>query len=70
MVAQAKLGDMSGLRLLADLTGAKALSNQPPQTPHRPLLDWTPQHLAAQPNWHEPSDPDVDTGFGGREPEN
>jgi len=69
MVAQAKLGDMSGFRLLADLTGAKALGNQQPQKPHRQLLPWTPEHLTEQPNWQEWSDPEVDTGFGGREPE-
>ncbi|MGA2651862.1 MAG: hypothetical protein ABSF28_15125 [Terracidiphilus sp.] len=70
IIKKAKLGDMSGLRLIADLTGAKAQCNQPPQKPHRPLLNWRADELAAQPKWHEPSDPEVDTGFGGREPEN
>jgi hypothetical protein len=70
IVAKVKLGNISGARFLDEITGAKAQRNQPPQKPHRPLLPFTPEQLAAQPKWQEPSDPEVDTGLGGHEPEN
>ncbi|MGA2850774.1 MAG: hypothetical protein ABSE46_17385 [Terracidiphilus sp.] len=70
IVKKVMQGDINGVRFLDEVTGAKAQRNQPPQKPHRQRLPWTPEHLAAEPNWHEPSDPEVDTGFGGRELEN
>jgi hypothetical protein len=70
VVAKVKRGDISGVRFLAEITGAKAQCNQPPQKPRRPLLPFSPEQLAAQPNWQAPVDPESDTGFGGREPEN
>jgi hypothetical protein len=70
IVQKAKDGDISGLRLLADLTGAKVLSSQPPKKPRPRLLPSSAEYLAGQAKWHSQSDPEVDTGFGGREPEN
>jgi hypothetical protein len=69
VVEKAIRGDMNGFRLLADLTGAKAQSTQPPKKAHRQILPWRADDLAADPEWQAPRDPEVDTGEGGREPE-
>jgi len=70
VVNKVKKGDINGARFLAEITGAKAQCNQPPQKPHRQLLAYSPDQLAAQPEWPDSHDPESDTGFGGREPEN
>ena len=70
IVAKVKLGDISGARFLDEIIGAKAQRNQPPQKPRRSSIGMSVNHLTEQPEWHEPSEPEVDTGFGGREPEN
>jgi len=70
IVKEVTLGNISGARFLDEILGGKAQRNQPPQKPQRPLLPFTPEQLASQAEWHEPSDPEVDIGFGGREPEN
>jgi hypothetical protein len=70
IVAKVKLGDINGARFLDEVIGAKAQRNQPPQKPHRPLLTLNANQWGVQSEWQAPSDPEVDTGFGGREPEN
>lgn len=70
IVKKAKNGDVSGLRILAELTGARAAKSQSTKKTRRQVLDWNMEPLVAQPSWKLPSDPEVDTGFGGREPEN
>jgi len=70
IVNKAKGGDISGLRLLADLTGAKAQSSQLPKKPTRQPLPYSADQLSAQAIWPPPSNPEVDTGFAGRENEN
>jgi hypothetical protein len=70
IVDKVKLGNISGARFLDEITGAKAQRNQLPQKPHRPILNWRAEQLAAQAKWQEPSDPEADTGSGGHEPEN
>jgi len=63
-------GDMNGARLLANLTGATAQSSQLTKKSHHRPLSFSADGFGAQPEWHVSSDPEVDTGFGGRETEN
>jgi hypothetical protein len=70
IVAKVMLGNISGARFLDEILGGKAQRNQPPKKPQRPLLGYSADQLAAQAEWHEPSDPEVDTHLGGHEPEN
>ena len=58
-------GDMSGARILIQITGADKVPVEvkKPSGPSWAML------LAAEPPWQGTPDPEEDTGFGGREPE-
>lgn len=60
-------GNMTGARLLADLSGAKNPRNQPPKKRFGPS---DAERLAMEPPWQGPPEDDEDVGFAGLEPEN
>jgi len=70
VIAKVKLGDINGARFLDEIIGAKALRNQSPPKSRRSSIGMSVNHLTEQPEWQALSEPEVDTGFGGREPEN
>lgn len=57
-------GNMVGVRLVVDITGAK---NPPPKK--KPTGPSLADFFASQPQWEDPPDPEADIGFGGRETE-
>jgi hypothetical protein len=70
VVSRAIGGDMNGARLVAELSGAKAQSSQLTKKTYRRPFPYSAEELAAQSRWPGTPDPQVDIGFGGREPEN
>jgi hypothetical protein len=65
LVERTIAGNMTGAELLADLTGAKHLHNQPVKKRSGPSQA---QLLMLQPPWQGPPDPKVDLSLGFCEP--
>jgi hypothetical protein len=55
-------GNMTGARLVAELSGAKDLRNKPVKKRHEPILPWSAAELAAEPQWKGPPEDDEETG--------
>ena len=55
-------GNMTGARLVVELSGAKNSRNKPVKKRHEPILPWSAAELAAEPQWTGPPEDDEETG--------